>query len=109
MKRDTTKHGAITSHAQLKEEWIKCWKEISQECIQAWIEQIIEHVREVIRLNGGNEYCEGRLKGKAKNRVHELKFSGVVGPSGYRAWAQNFSDQIPCTKNPAKSNRTTGH
>jgi siroheme synthase len=70
MKRDTTKRGAIASRAQLKEEWIKCWKEMSQERIQAWVERIIQHVKEVIRLDGGNEYCEGRLKGKAKNRVH---------------------------------------
>ena len=41
-----------------------------QERIQKWIERIIEHVQEVIRLEGGNEYCEGRLKGKAKLRVH---------------------------------------
>ena len=70
MKRDMTKHGAIASRAQLKEEWIKCWKEMSQERIQAWVERIIQHVKEVIRLDGENEYCEGRLKGKVKNRVH---------------------------------------
>ena len=70
MKRHTTKHRPITSQAQLKEAWIKCWKEMPQERIQAWIERIVEHVQEVIRLEGGNEYCEGRLKGKAKNRVH---------------------------------------
>jgi hypothetical protein len=41
-----------------------------QECIQAWIERIVAHVKEVIRLEGGNKYQEGRLKGKAKVRVH---------------------------------------
>jgi hypothetical protein len=41
-----------------------------QEKIQAWIERIIVHIKDVIRLEGGNEYKEGRLKGKAKNRVH---------------------------------------
>jgi hypothetical protein len=41
-----------------------------QEKIQAWIEQIIIYIQEVIRLEGGNEYQEGRLKGKLKNRVH---------------------------------------
>jgi hypothetical protein len=40
-----------------------------QERIQAWIECIIEHIKEVIRLEGSNEYKEGRLKGKPKNRV----------------------------------------
>jgi hypothetical protein len=38
--------------------------------IQAWIERIIAHIKDVIRLEGGNEYKEGRLKGKAKSRVH---------------------------------------
>jgi hypothetical protein len=35
MKRQTTKHGAITSRAQLKEAWKKCWKEMPQEKIHA--------------------------------------------------------------------------
>ena len=70
MKRQTTKKGPITSREQLKQEWIKCWKEMPQEKIQAWIERIIVHIKDVIRLEGGNKYKEGRLKGKAKNRVH---------------------------------------
>jgi hypothetical protein len=41
-----------------------------QEKIQAWIERIMIHIQDVIRLDGGNEYKEGRLKGQAKNRVH---------------------------------------
>jgi hypothetical protein len=36
-----------------------------QEVIQAWIERIPRHVREVIRLQGGNEYKEGREDPKA--------------------------------------------
>jgi hypothetical protein len=62
MKRYTTKHGPITSRAQLKEAWIKYWQEMPQERIQAWIERIELHIKEVIRLDGGNEYKEGRLK-----------------------------------------------
>jgi hypothetical protein len=30
------------------------------------------HIEEVIRLEGGNEYQEGRLKGKPKNRVQSV-------------------------------------
>ena len=70
MKRHTTKHGPITSQDQLKEAWIKCWQEMPQERIQAWIERIVLHIKEVIKLDGGNEYKEGRLKGRSKNRVH---------------------------------------
>jgi transposase len=70
IKRQTTKISPITSQAQLKNAWIKCWKEMPQEKIQAWIERTTIHIQEVIRLEGGNEYQEGRLKGKLKNRVH---------------------------------------
>jgi hypothetical protein len=41
-----------------------------QTTIQAWIERIMIHIQDVIRLEGVNEYKEGRLKGKGKNRVH---------------------------------------
>jgi hypothetical protein len=41
-----------------------------QEKIQAWIVRIIDHVQDIIRLEGRNEYKEGRLKGKEKKRVH---------------------------------------
>ena len=36
--------------------------QMPQEHIQAWIIRIIKHIKEVIRLEGRNEYCEGRLE-----------------------------------------------
>jgi transposase len=71
MKRETTKHGAATSKKQMEEDWINCWENISQERIQEWIKRIPEHVQEVIRLDGGNEYKESK-SGRKKNpdRVH---------------------------------------
>lgn len=71
MKRQTTKRGPITNEKLLKEEWIKCWNDLPQEKIQAWIERIPIHIKEVIRLEGGNEYTEGRLKGQERLRVHD--------------------------------------
>jgi transposase len=70
MKRETTKKGPIHSNAQLKNEWIKCWENLSQEKIQAWIERIPRHIKEAIKCNKDNLYQEGRLKGKSKARVH---------------------------------------
>jgi len=70
MKLETTKHGAIHSEEALREAWIKCWDELPQSKIQAWIERIVEHIAKVILLEGGNEYKEGRLKGQLKQRVH---------------------------------------
>jgi trehalose-6-phosphate synthase len=66
MERETTKKGLITSNEQLKKEWIKCWKEIPQEKIQAWIERIPEHIKEIIACNGDNLYKKGRKKGQSK-------------------------------------------
>jgi len=70
MKRETTKKGPITSNKALKEAWIKCWQDMLQKKIQAWIERIEPHIKDIIRLEGGNEYKEGRLKGQEKKRVH---------------------------------------
>jgi len=70
MKRETTKKGPITSKEALKASWLKLWKEMPQEKIQAWIERIPVYIEEVIRLEGGNEYKEGRKKGQLKHRVH---------------------------------------
>lgn len=70
MKRETTEKGPITSKAELKKDWIKCWEDMQQATIQAWIERIPRHIEEIIKLEGGNQYKEGRLKGKEKVRIH---------------------------------------
>jgi hypothetical protein len=43
-----------------KAEWICAWQELPQQRIREWIERIMHHVKEVILLEGGNEYEEGR-------------------------------------------------
>jgi Transposase/DDE superfamily endonuclease len=70
MKRETTKKGAITSNEQLKEAWIKCWNDMPQELIQAWIDRIPVHIEEIIACKGNNLYKEGRKKGQEKKRIH---------------------------------------
>jgi DDE superfamily endonuclease len=70
MKRETTKKGPSTNKAQLKEDWIKCWKDMPQEKIQAWIERIPVHIQEIIACDGNNLYQEGRKKGQEKLRIH---------------------------------------
>ena len=62
--------GPIHGEKELKEAWIKCWETLTQEKIQAWIERVIDYVQEVIRLEGRNEYKEGRKEGQEKRRVH---------------------------------------
>lgn len=41
-----------------------------QERIQAWIERVVRHVKEVIDLEGCNAYQEDRYKGQEKRKVH---------------------------------------
>jgi transposase len=60
MKRFTTKKGAPKSRAQAIRAWEQCWDELPQEKIQAWIERIPIHIKQIIDLDGGNEYKEGR-------------------------------------------------
>ena len=60
LKRATTVKGAPKSRAEGIQVWEQAWKDLDQSQIQAWIERIMRHVKEVIHLNGGNEYKEGR-------------------------------------------------
>ena len=62
MKRYTTKKGAPKSRQEAIRVWEQCWECLSQEQIQAWIERIPWHDEQIIQLEGGNEYKEGRKK-----------------------------------------------
>ena len=65
MKRETKK-GPSTNKEKLREDWIKGWKNMPQEKIQAWIEGILVHIQEMIACDGNNLYQEGRKKGSGK-------------------------------------------
>jgi hypothetical protein len=41
-----------------------------QELIQAWIDRILVHIKEIIACKGNNLYKEGRKKGQEKKRIH---------------------------------------
>ncbi|KAI1512890.1 Tc1 [Pyrenophora tritici-repentis] len=60
LKRRTTRKGALKNRAEGTKAWLEAWDELPQHQIQAWIERIQFHVKEIIRLEGGNEYKEGR-------------------------------------------------
>jgi siroheme synthase len=60
MKRYTTKKGAPKSRAEAIKAWGEAWRTLPQERIQQWIERLPRHIEEIIRLEGGNEYKEGR-------------------------------------------------
>lgn len=68
MKRLTTKKGAPRSKVEAIRAWTKAWDELPQWKIQEWIERIPIHIQNIIRLEGGNEYKEGRRTGKGTER-----------------------------------------
>jgi transposase len=59
MKRQTSLHKDYDKKPQLRDIWLKTWKELDQPRIQRWIRRIVRHIREVIELEGGNGYREG--------------------------------------------------
>jgi hypothetical protein len=70
MKRETTKKGPITSNAELKAAWIKCWEDLPQDKIRAWVDRIPVHIEEIIACKGNNLYREGQKKGQEKKRIY---------------------------------------
>ena len=64
MKKQTTRKGAPRNCITAIKAWPQCWtKSLKQEQIQHWIERIPRHIHEIIALDGGNEYREGRDNG----------------------------------------------
>ena len=59
LKRRTTAQGAPTNRKAMEKAWYQAWKDLPQEQIQQWIAAIPFHIKEIIRLEGGNEYKEG--------------------------------------------------
>jgi hypothetical protein len=73
LKRLTTIRGAPRNKKTGKAIWIKAWNELPQEKIQQWIERLIRHIQEVIKLQGGNEYQEGRDRPKRNQAGRRIK------------------------------------
>ncbi len=58
LKKETTKNGPPRTREEEKERWKKTWKELPMAMIRRWVERISEAIKEIIALNGGNEYIE---------------------------------------------------
>ena len=60
MKRQTTRKGAPKTRKEAERRWVDCWiNQLSQERIRRWIKRMPRHLKEIIRLKGGNEYRKG--------------------------------------------------
>ena len=95
MKRSTTFGGAPTARNQAEKRWLDAWRDLPQESIQQWIEAVLYNIQQVIRLEGGNEYIEGRdtkRSWKGRRRLGEL-FKHIYVPNGAReAYDEGFYD-----------------
>ena len=84
MKRKATVRGAPKASKEMKKAWLQAWRDLPQARIREWIERIIRHIKEIIRLEGGNEYREGRTDSdkrlwrerRLKGKLSELVFLG---------------------------------
>ena len=59
MKRTTSLHRDFDKKPQLRKIWLQSWDNLDQDRIRSWVRRIIRHIREVIRLEGDNNYREG--------------------------------------------------
>jgi hypothetical protein len=81
LKRRTTINGAPAAKKTAQKLWFDAWEKLPQSRIQHWIERIPFHIQEIIRLEGGNEYEEGRCQG----RVRQMRRKGYLTPRLYLA------------------------
>jgi hypothetical protein len=94
LKKRTTLRGAPANKKTARAAWIKAWQELPQKRIQEWIERIVRHIQEVIRLEGGNEYEESRtgkdsrsfkgerIKGRLSKRALWEHIDDIIAKSG---------------------------
>ncbi|KAL3704224.1 hypothetical protein TMatcc_009915 [Talaromyces marneffei ATCC 18224] len=80
LKKRTTLQGAPGDRKTAVEAWEKAWERLPQHHIQAWVERIPFHIQEIIRLEGGNEYPEGRPQGDVRSRCRR---KGVLSFRAY--------------------------
>ena len=73
LKKDTTKKGPPSSGKDVEKRWKTAWKDLIQDRIRAWVERISRHIKEVNRLEGGNEYVEGRTGLDRRTQVGKLR------------------------------------
>ena len=84
----------------MEKAWYQAWEDLPQEQIQQWIAAIPFHIKEIIRLEGGNEYKEGvqgfkrnwaglRIKGK----LSKLQF--IDRKAQHQAQSAENSDDEP--------------
>ena len=64
----------LLKQKSFKKAWKHCWdNELSMRRIRSWIEEMPQHIQEVICLKGGNEYREGKDGGSSSVQPYDSK------------------------------------
>ena len=95
LKKKTTSSGCPTSKKALEGAWIRAWRNLPQADIQKWIEGIVRNIQEVIRLEGGNEYQEGRAAKRSyhgRRRIGELFKHSFISDAVEDEHCEDFED-----------------
>ena len=77
IKRRTTRKGAPKTRQEAFTAWQAAQQELLQEKIQQWIERIPWYIKQIIELEGGNEYKEGREKQQQQQQEEEGDWEDV--------------------------------
>ena len=98
MKRRTIARGAPATKRGLKRAWVQAWKDLPQLQIQEWIQRIPYHLKEIIRLQGGNEFKEGnqhKRSWKGKRLKGILSSHCYLSPLGANSDKEDINTEPP--------------
>ena len=86
LKRVTTARGAPTTRKEMEAAWLRAWRGMALSTVCVWIEGILNNIKQIIALNGGNNYHEGReaFKRNFKGRRTLGKLSSHAYPHPQR-------------------------
>ena len=113
MKRRTTYKGAPSKKAGMTKSWFANWPAMNLASVQAWIEALPHNIAEIIRLDGGNEYKEGKESKRAyrgRRKVGQLFHHAWLGVESDNceqvAEDEDWSDQDSETSETAKESES---
>ena len=95
IKRRVTARGCPHTKAELEAAFEREWKQLPIEQVRKWIEAIPRHIRQVIQLEGGNNYKEGRdLKRGYKGERRIGKLSNHTYLRSYEAGSEADQSEL---------------
>ena len=79
LKRTITKKGPPAKKLVTEQFWTKVWKDLEPKIIQNWIKHIPTYIQEILKIDEGNEYQEGREKPPPKLRKRKQQQEVISG------------------------------